>query len=57
MIAGFAPGTVTQGGQLYDMNLEDNTVIPIFEDLTVNEEIMSIKPMMTVHSRMKTCIC
>lgn len=43
VIVGFAHGTVTKGGRLYEMNLEDNTVIPVFEDLAVNEEIMSIK--------------
>ncbi|MFC5604976.1 DUF4652 domain-containing protein [Sporosarcina koreensis] len=43
VIVGFAHGTVTKGGQLYEMNLEDNTVMPVFEDLAVNEEITSIK--------------
>ncbi|WP_252503105.1 DUF4652 domain-containing protein [Sporosarcina sp. Marseille-Q4943] len=43
VIVGFAHGTVTKGGRLYEMNLEDNTVIPVFEDQAVNEEITSIK--------------
>ncbi|MCM3709611.1 DUF4652 domain-containing protein [Sporosarcina luteola] len=43
VIVGFAHGTVTKGGRLYEMNVEDNTVIPVFEDLTDKEEIMSIK--------------
>lgn len=43
VIVGFAHGTPTKGGQLYEMNIKDNTVIPVFEDLTEKEEIMTIK--------------
>ncbi|WP_322555609.1 DUF4652 domain-containing protein [Sporosarcina beigongshangi] len=43
VIIGYAYGTVTKGGQLYEMNIKDNTIIPVFEDLTEKEEIMTIK--------------
>ncbi|MFJ7936496.1 DUF4652 domain-containing protein [Sporosarcina sp. NPDC096371] len=43
VIVGLSYGTVTRGGQLYEMNIKENTTIPVFEDLKQNEEIMSIK--------------
>ncbi|WP_053589358.1 DUF4652 domain-containing protein [Bacillus sp. FJAT-22090] len=43
VIVGFAHGTVTRGGQLYEMNIKEYTTVPVLEDLKENEEIMDIK--------------
>jgi hypothetical protein len=43
LIIGYAHGTPTKGGKLYEMNIKDDTIILVFEDLTSKEEIMSIK--------------
>jgi len=43
IIIGYAYGTVTTGGKLYELNVKDNVVTPVIEDLTEKEEITSIK--------------
>lgn len=43
VIIGYAHGTVTVGGKLYELNLRDNMVTPVITDLTLREEIMSVK--------------
>lgn len=43
VIIGYAHGTVTVGGKLYELNLKDNIVTPVITDLTLKEEIMSVK--------------
>jgi hypothetical protein len=43
VIVGFAHGTVTRGGKLYELTIKDNIVTPVIEDLSEREEIMSLK--------------
>lgn len=43
VIIGPAYGMVTVGGKLYELNLKDNIVTPVIIDLTLREEIMSVK--------------
>lgn len=43
VIIGYAHGTVTVGGKLYELNIRDNIVTPVITDLTLREEIMSVK--------------
>jgi len=43
IIIGYAHGTVTTGGKLYELNVNDNVVKPVIEDLTIKEEITSVK--------------
>lgn len=43
VIIGYAYGTVSTGGKLYELNVKDNVVTPVIEDLTEKEEITSIK--------------
>lgn len=43
VIIGYAHGTVTVGGKLYELNIKDNIVTPVITDLTLKEEIMSVK--------------
>ncbi|WP_185907812.1 DUF4652 domain-containing protein [Psychrobacillus soli] len=43
VIIGYAYGTVTTGGKLYELNIKDNSVTPVIEDLLENEEIMAVK--------------
>ncbi|QUG40029.1 DUF4652 domain-containing protein [Psychrobacillus sp. INOP01] len=43
VIIGYAHGMVTMGGKLYELNIKDNIVTPIITDLTLREEIMSVK--------------
>lgn len=43
VIIGPSYGMVTRGGKLYELNLKDNRVTPVIEDLSVREEIMSLK--------------
>lgn len=42
VIIGYAYGTVTMGGNLYILNVEDHSITPVFEDSTNKEEIMTI---------------
>ena len=42
IIVGMAYGTVSKGGQLYEVNLLDNSAKKVFPDLTEKEEITSI---------------
>lgn len=42
VIVGLSYGTVTMGGNLYVLDIIENSVTPIFEDPTGREEIMSI---------------
>lgn len=43
VIIGNAYGMVTMGGKLYELNIKDNIVTPIITDLTLKEEVMSVK--------------
>lgn len=43
VIIGNAYGMVTVGGKLYVLNIKDNIVTPVITDLTLKEEIMSVK--------------
>jgi len=43
VIIGYAHGTVTVGGELYILNLEENTLTPVITELDVREEIADIK--------------
>lgn len=43
VIVGFAYGTVSKGGNLYELNLTDNSVKPAIDNLKEHEEIVSIK--------------
>lgn len=46
VIIGFAYGTVTKGGSLYILNVEDHSITPVFENIFENdgrEEFMSIE--------------
>lgn len=43
VIIGPSYGMVTRGGKLYELNLKDNVVTPVIEELTLREEIMSLK--------------
>ncbi|WP_313893664.1 DUF4652 domain-containing protein [Psychrobacillus sp.] len=42
VIVGYAYGMVTMGGNLYELNIKDNTVTPIITNLTPKEEISSV---------------
>ncbi|WP_391203119.1 DUF4652 domain-containing protein [Psychrobacillus sp. L4] len=42
VIVGYAYGTVTVGGNLYELNINDNTVTPIITNLTKKEGIASV---------------
>lgn len=43
VIVGYGFGTVTMGGQLYELNITNNSIKPVFENLTEKEEIMSVE--------------
>ncbi|MFJ5769785.1 DUF4652 domain-containing protein [Psychrobacillus sp. NPDC093180] len=43
VIIGYAYGSVTTGGKLYELNTKDNKLTPIIENLKENEEIISVK--------------
>lgn len=43
VIIGYAYGTVTTGGKLYELNIKNNSVTPVIENLLENEEIMAVK--------------
>jgi len=43
VIIGYSYGTVTTGGKLYELNTKNNAVTPVIENLSENEEIMSVK--------------
>ena len=43
VIIGYAHGTVTTGGELYILNIKENTLTPIIEELAIREEISDIK--------------
>ncbi|PLS19039.1 hypothetical protein CVD28_01140 [Bacillus sp. M6-12] len=43
VIIGFAYGTVSKGGELYELNLRDHSLTPVITGLKDNEEVVSIK--------------
>ncbi|WP_277584592.1 DUF4652 domain-containing protein [Psychrobacillus antarcticus] len=43
VIIGYAHGMVTVGGKLYMLDIKDNIVTPVITDLSLREEIMSVK--------------
>lgn len=43
VIIGYAHGMVTVGGKLYELNIKENIVTPVITDLSLKEEIMSVK--------------
>lgn len=43
VIVGYGFGTVTMGGQLYELNITNHSIKPVFDNLTEKEEIMSVK--------------
>lgn len=42
VIIGYAYGTVSKGGKLYELNISTNTITPIINHLKKNEEIISV---------------